>query len=278
MIAPTARSRIAPMPPVGGLDADEIDLVLCDADGTLFDSEDAAFAISTIVTNRLLAELGIDGSYTPARLRRWAAGRNFRATASALADEAGVLIDPDALEQWVTVERREVTDELAVALRPVAAVRDALESLSRRFRLSIVTSSATSRLDACLIATGLDGLFPVDVRFSAEDSLPTPLAKPDPAIYRCAGQRLGVVAARGLAVEDSVAGVRSAVAAGFPTVGMLQFVPRDERADRAAELREAGAGAIVGSWGALAGAFATDEPRARSWNEDPDVNEASPAL
>src|SRR3954453_6684982 len=133
------------------------------------------------------------------------------------------MMEADALERWVLTERAAVTEELAAGLRPSPSVRGALDALSHHVRLSVVTSSATARLHACLVATGLDDFFPVDVRFSAEDSLPAPTSKPDAAIYQFAGARMAAVGGRGLAVEDTVAGVRSAVAAGFPTVGMLQF-------------------------------------------------------
>jgi beta-phosphoglucomutase-like phosphatase (HAD superfamily) len=234
------------------LDVGAVDMLLCDADGTLFDSEEPAFAASTEVTNRLLAALGVDRAYTPDDLRRWALGRNFRSAAPALVAEAGVEIGTDVLERWVVTERVAVTEKLATVLRPTAGVRAALVMLSDQFRLCVVTSSATPRLDRCLGATALDDLFPPDVRFSAEDSLPTPVSKPDPSIYRFAGEQLGVCGARGLAIEDSVAGVRSAVAAGFPAIGMLEFVPRDERTERVVALGDAGVAAIVPSWRHLA--------------------------
>jgi hypothetical protein len=59
-------------------------------------------------------------------------------------------------------------------------------------------------------------------------------------------------------VEDAVAGVRSAVAAGFPTVGNLQFVPAGERQERIAALRRAGAAAVVPSWSHLAALLGSD--------------------
>jgi beta-phosphoglucomutase-like phosphatase (HAD superfamily) len=229
-------------------DVDAIDTVLCDADGTLFDSEPAAFAASTTVMNRLLASLGIDRTYTPDGLRGLALGRNFRSTASALAADAGAVIEPGVLERWVAAEQAAVTEELATVLRPTPNVRLALEVLRRERRLSVVTSSAAARVDACLDAAGLDDLFPHDVRFSAEDSLATPASKPDPAIYRFVGAQLDVGGVRAVAVEDAVAGARAAVEAGFPTVGMLQFVPPNERAERTKALRDAGVVAVVPSW------------------------------
>jgi beta-phosphoglucomutase-like phosphatase (HAD superfamily) len=119
--------------------------------------------------------------------------------------------------------------------------------------LAAVSSSALPRLAASFTATGLDELIPPQRRFSAEDSLPTPTSKPDPAVYLHACRELGIDPAQGLAVEDSLPGVRSAVAAGCPTVGNLLFVAAGEREARAAALREAGALAVVGSWTELAG-------------------------
>ncbi len=79
-----------------------------------------------------------------------------------------------------------------------------------------------------------------------------PTSKPDPAVYLHAGQVLGVEAEQGLAIEDSVAGVTSAVAAGYASVGNVMFVSPDERDCRRAELIDAGAVAITDSWRALA--------------------------
>jgi beta-phosphoglucomutase-like phosphatase (HAD superfamily) len=103
-------------------------------------------------------------------------------------------------------------------------------------------------VDACLTATGLADLLPGAVRFSAEDSLPEPTSKPDPAIYAEAARRLKIRPTQGLAIEDSISGVTAAVAAGFPTLGNVCFVPDSEREARVAELREGGVFAVVSSW------------------------------
>jgi beta-phosphoglucomutase-like phosphatase (HAD superfamily) len=223
-------------------------VLLCDADDCLFGSEVPAFEASATVTNRFLGDLGIDRRFTAAELRRWAVGRNFRATATDLAAEVGVLLPDDLLERWVAEERRAVVAHLRDVLRPDPAVLEPLRALAGRLALAVVSSSALARLDACFAATGLAGLLPPEVRCSAEDSLPVPTSKPDPAVYRHAGERFGVQGDEALAVEDSPSGVRSAVAAGFPVVGMLQFVAPAERAERTAALRAAGALDVVVSW------------------------------
>ena len=222
--------------------------LLCDADGCLFPSEEPAFVASADVTNRLLADLGVDRRFTPEELQRFAVGKNFRATAEELATSFGVALDAGELERRVAEEKREVIAHLGRVLRPDPAVREPLGRLARRFRLAVVSSSAIARLDACFAATGLDALFPRELRFSAEDSLPAPTSKPDPAIYAFAGAQLGVPVEEALAVEDSVTGARSAVAAGFATIGNVVFVAPEEREQRAEALRRAGATAIVASW------------------------------
>ncbi|MGY1604340.1 HAD family hydrolase [Geodermatophilus sp. SYSU D00815] len=224
--------------------------LLCDADGNLFPSEAPAFTASVGVTNRYLAALGVQRRYTAEELRLTTTGKNFRTTARDLAVEHGVPV-PD-LEPWVEEEKQVVTAHLRRELRPDPDVLDALRLLGARLTLAAVSSSALSRLAGCFAATGLEQLIPAERRFSAEDSLPTPTSKPDPAVYLHACDRLGIRPEQGLAVEDSVPGALAAVRAGCPTIGNVRFVPVDERAARAADLRAAGALTVVSSWAELA--------------------------
>jgi beta-phosphoglucomutase-like phosphatase (HAD superfamily) len=228
---------------------ERLQALLCDADGNLFPSEEPAFAASAEVTNRFLAAHGVERRFTAEELRLATTGKNFRTTAAELAAAAGVPVDD--LDAWVAQEKQAVTAHLAQVLRPDAEVIAALDTLGRHLTLAAVSSSALTRLAGCFTATGLDDLLPPDRRYSAEDSLPTPTSKPDPAVYLHACTRLGIAPERGLAVEDSVPGALSAVRAGCPTVGNLRFVAPAERAARADQLREAGAVAIVSSWAEL---------------------------
>jgi beta-phosphoglucomutase-like phosphatase (HAD superfamily) len=252
--------------------------VLCDADGNLFPSEEPAFVASTEVTNRMLASLGSSRRCTPEQLRLETTGMNFRSTAVALALAEGVRVAPElapelapagapagaggtdgpvltaaALEDWVQEEAREVTAHLRAVLRPDPHVLGPLTQVAARHEVAAVSSSADARIAACFEVTGLAGFFPADRRFSAEDSLPRPTSKPDPAIYRFAGQSLGLAPQEAVAVEDSVPGATSAVAAGFATIGNLQFVPPQERRERRAALEGLGAVAVVQDWSEVLG-------------------------
>jgi beta-phosphoglucomutase-like phosphatase (HAD superfamily) len=256
------------------LDLSGLGFLLCDADGNLFPSEEPAFVASTGVTNAFLASLGLPAGWTPEELRLSTTGKNFRTTAVDLCVAGGAPVDPalvdgrpdarteagpgetmltaDVLDHWVAEEKREVSAYLAEVLQPDPAVLDPLGKLAPHLTPAAVSSSATSRLAACFDATGLTALIPPHRRYSAEDSLPVPTSKPDPAVYVFAGRALGCAGRQGLAVEDSIPGARSAVAAGFPTVGNVMFVPEPERAERIRLLRDAGVSAVVTSWHELA--------------------------
>ena len=259
------------------LDLRSITVLMCDADGNLFPSEEPAFDASAEVTNRFVASLGLSRRFDPEELRLSTTGKNFRTTAVDLAVASGVPIEPALavrhpgaattttdlpstaqhaltaaqLEGWVQEEKQAVTAHLGQVLRPDPAVLQPLTALARDFLLAAVSSSATARLAACFTATGLDRLIPAELRFSAEDSLLAPRSKPDPAVYLFAGERLGISRWQGLAIEDSVPGAQSAVAAGLQTIGNVAFVPPTERVERVNALRQVGVGAVIWSWGEL---------------------------
>ena len=60
-------------------------VVLCDADGNLFPSEEPAFEASVEVTNRFLAENGVARRYGAEELRLAATGRSYRLILAMLA-------------------------------------------------------------------------------------------------------------------------------------------------------------------------------------------------
>lgn len=136
--------------------------------------------------------------------------------------------------------------------QPRPDVLAALSELRQRYQLAVVGSSALTRLEASFTASGLDEILPPAVRFQAEDDLPVPTGKPHPAVHEYAVRQLGITPTEALAVDDSVAGTGSAVSAGIVTVGLVQSVPLEERADRVRDLSRAGATAVMDTWADLA--------------------------
>ncbi len=250
------------------LDRSAIGTILCDADGNLFPSEEFAFEASTVVTNRLAADVGVPLQFEPEELQQATLGKNFRSVAGELTDPdsdwpgPARSLEPEELERWVAEEKHVVSEHLRATLEPDAEVQHALRELDRHFGLAVVSSSATSRLQACLDAADIRQFFPDHRVFSAEDSMSRPISKPDPAIYLHAVQQLGVPAHTALAIEDSVTGATSAVAAGCPTVGNVRFVAPEERAERRRQLEEVGVVAVIESWSELLELLALDSAAA----------------
>jgi beta-phosphoglucomutase-like phosphatase (HAD superfamily) len=236
------------------LDLSTVTTILCDADGTLFPSEQPAYQASVSVTNDLASALGMSRRFEAEELRLATTGASFRTLAAELAggqSSWGAVkrqLDSTEIDEWVEREKAVVTEFLSRHLSPDTEVRAALGRLSSAYELALVSSSALRRIDACLLATGLDGWFPADRRFSAEDSLASHASKPDPEIYRFALENLGIFPGQVLALEDSVTGASSALAAGCATVGVVCFVPAEEQDERAGLLTEAGCALVAWSW------------------------------
>jgi beta-phosphoglucomutase-like phosphatase (HAD superfamily) len=240
------------------LDNAALRVVLCDADGNLVPSEEHAFVPSTALINEFLARNGRPDSYRPEEMRRATSGMNFRITLARIAERHDIRLGETELELLVARERQEVTAHLADVLTPDEEVLAGVARLAERFELAAVSSSASARLDACFAATRLDATLPPARRFSAEDSLPSPRSKPDPAVYLHALAALGVDSSAAVAIEDAAPGVASATGAGIPTIGNLTFVPLAERKRRADDLHAAGAHRTVASWRELADSLTAD--------------------
>ena len=110
------------------------------------------------------------------------------------------------------------------------------EGRERGMKIVLVTNAPEEAARESLEALGLTDAF--DPMVFAEEA---GAEKPDPAPYSFALETLGVSAGETLAFEDSPKGVKSAVEAGVPVVGLVStHAPK--------ELREAGAELVVGDF------------------------------
>lgn len=175
--------------------------VIFDMDGTLVDSE----IIWHIAETEMFADRGID--YTD-EIRQHIIGMRLDEMFITLTDVCG-------LTESVEVLTAEL-EERMMALIPVKvkAKPGALEIIEYVANLGvpycIASSSPQSIIDATVVSQGWSDLIPHT--YSADV---VPLGKPAPDIYLYAAKQLGVDPAGCLALEDSPAGSRAAVAAGM---------------------------------------------------------------
>jgi mannitol-1-/sugar-/sorbitol-6-/2-deoxyglucose-6-phosphatase len=97
-------------------------------------------------------------------------------------------------------------------------------------RLALASSSPMRLISAVLSMGGLEDRF--DVVLTAEEETH---GKPDPAVYLRAAERLGARADRCLAIEDSLAGIRAAKAAGMVCIAVPEL-PAEEAEEAGADL------------------------------------------
>jgi HAD superfamily hydrolase (TIGR01509 family) len=129
-----------------------------------------------------------------------------------LRDALGVPMDVDAINRDV-VRRMEEGYRQSLPLLPGAG--DAVRTLAERWPLGLASSSNREIIDLVLDLAGFGDAFGVTV--SSEE---VERGKPAPDVYLEAARRLGVEAARCVAIEDSSNGLRSAHAAGMAVIAV----------------------------------------------------------
>jgi HAD superfamily hydrolase (TIGR01509 family) len=188
--------------------------VLWDMDGTLVDSE----KLWTIALDELMATFGTP--ITPA-VRTSLIGSNMRRTGEILLAEAGVEPTARAMADF----SRSLHERMAVLMRDNLVWRpgaqDALRSVRRSgVRTALVTSTVRVLTEIALDRIGRE-FFDATVCGDEVDEH----TKPHPRPYRLAAELLGVDPVDCVAVEDSVTGVTSAVAAGCTVLGVPAEAP-----------------------------------------------------
>ncbi|MFN4088745.1 MAG: HAD family hydrolase [Alphaproteobacteria bacterium] len=211
------------------------DLVIFDCDGVLIDSESIACRVD--------AECLTDAGF------------------ATTADEIRMLyVGVSAADQFADIERRhgraldagfadlihrrltDAFDRELAAVPGIEAVIDALPCPS-----CVASSSAPERLAHTLGLVGLQRRFAPNI-FSASQ---VARGKPFPDLFLFAAERMGAAPAGCTVVEDSLPGVRAAVAAGMRVVGFTagsHCLPDHDEA-----LRQAGAFAVAADASELAG-------------------------
>jgi HAD superfamily hydrolase (TIGR01509 family) len=190
--------------------------IIFDLDGVLLDSENAWQS----AIKRAVEELG--GSWTSgqrALMERHLSPRGWSSyiKREAFLDEEASVIHNLVLDNLLSIYRED--------LPLIADAKKTVSLLSKKYTLALATGSDRKVVDTFLAESDLGDYF--SVTLSAED---VTLPKPDPEIYKKALHMLGTRGSDTLAVEDSDAGIDSALAAGIPVACFIdeKFPPKEE--------------------------------------------------
>lgn len=196
------------------LNAYPFDAVLFDLDGVIIDTtelhysvwQEFALARNISCTREML--LATNGRKASETIRQW--------LKADLSDEEITAIT-DALN--VRVNAKLATDE-------VPAVQGVVEFVKRlaakQIPRAVATSAVPKNATLSLVRVGLQGYF--DAMVTAAD---VKHGKPHPEPYLKAAQALGVIPERCLVVEDSVAGIQAAHAAGAKCLALTTTFPAE---------------------------------------------------
>ena len=201
-------------------------LLIFDCDGVLVDSE----VLSCQADADLLTSLGMP--YTADEIARQFVGVSLKDMIARIEAEHGRPLPADFAERL----NRTLFAKFETDLRPIPGVRDAIIALPHR--RCVASSSTLDRIALSLRVTGLSDLF--DHLFS---SVQVPRGKPAPDLFLHAAKQMGFAPADCLVIEDSIAGVQAARAAGMKVIGFTGGGHCGQgHADR---LREAGAPLVI---------------------------------
>jgi HAD superfamily hydrolase (TIGR01509 family) len=200
-------------------------LVIFDCDGVLIDSE----ALCDRVVSAELTKFG--WNLSPADCHRLFIGLTFHDTQLAAEEHLGRSLGTDWIERMV----QRVTEVMANEASAIPGARHALEAtiaLGLPFR--IASNSSRPEMAAKFARAGLSDLVEGRIHSAYDLIAMGKRGKPDPDLFLQAAAAENVQPAACLVVEDSLAGVTAAVAAGMTCLG---FSPEND----GAHLRLAGA-------------------------------------
>jgi HAD superfamily hydrolase (TIGR01509 family) len=212
-------------------------LLIFDCDGVLVDSE----LIAAASLAEFLSWLG--RPTTPQEALMKFVGRSLDDVLALCEELSGRPVPPDAGLPFA----RRMYDRFRRELQPVNGIREALAALP--YRRCVASSSVPERLNLALEVTRLAPLFGGNVFSRVEVAR----GKPAPDLFLFAARSLGEAPQNCIVIEDSVLGVRAAVAAEMAVIG---FVGASHATDRLRDdLAAAGADVVIASMADLASAI-----------------------
>ena len=181
----------------------------------------------------MLEKHKIDARYDTDSLLEDFVGHNFRGMLKGLQEKHKFKMPDDEMEDFVAQELGAVTLKLSQKAVECPGVTEQLTKLKEEgYPMSVVSTSAKSRVVASIEKAGIAHFFPPEHVYSAATSLNPPSSKPDPKIYLYAAEQLGVKPSEAITVEDSKSGATAAMRAGIPCIGYVGIYGIEEGKDK----------------------------------------------
>lgn len=206
-------------------------LIIFDCDGTLVDSE----YLYNSITAELLNEIGYP-EYTPELCLELFAGMAWSVIRTELEIRHQTTMPDDIIQRYIRIANERMNHDFQSS--PGAA--EALADLSRDHKVCVASNGERNNVIKSLEVTKLMPHFSEDTIFT-KIQVARPKPAPDLFLFTCA--QMNHAPSEALVIEDSIAGVRAAKAAGIRTLGFIGTAHNRELARK--NLRDAGADEII---------------------------------
>ena len=204
--------------------------LIFDVDGSLADSVD----LHRQAFNRAFAQFGLSWNWTPelyAELLKVMGGKErlHHYIAETRPGDANLLARMPELHDLKTQFYGELVEAGHLGLRPGVA-RLIAEARAAKVRLAVATTTSRPNVDMLLRVNFPAGDDPFDVIAYGDEA---ERKKPAPDIFNIAVARLGIEPCEGIAIEDSAAGIRSALDAGLAVLATRSRYTESHKLDGA---------------------------------------------
>jgi beta-phosphoglucomutase-like phosphatase (HAD superfamily) len=197
----------------------EVPVLLIEFEGVLADT--AALRHAALVET-----LAADGIALVDEHDALIAGRTMEDAIRRVREAVGASDDPTAVEIARLRGERAFAARLGKGVMLQRGTRTALDKLAAIARLALVTRASRREVEFVLNLAGLEGVFRPIIALE-DTSNPKPARAPYDAALVRVGELFPGQVLRGIAVEDTVTGVRGARAAGLLTVLVGHHPPQD---------------------------------------------------
>ncbi len=211
----------------------DFDLLIFDCDGTLVDSE----YLNNYATIQLLHGEGLK-QYDMDYAFEHFVGLRLKHILDGISKETGHVFPADIIERYIALVEKLAPGQM----KTIPGVIELVAAASKRVKICVVSNGQRDNVISSLEMAGVKKYFEESYIFTG---LMAPNSKPAPDLFLLAAERLNAQTNKCIVIEDSVAGVTGAVAAGMKTFGFVGT--HTDQKSYAEKLKRAGAAEIFTS-------------------------------
>ncbi|MBP7722331.1 MAG: HAD family phosphatase [Alphaproteobacteria bacterium] len=205
----------------------DFDLLIFDCDGTLVDSE----YLNNYATIQLLHGEGLT-QYDMDYAFEHFVGLRLKHILDGISKETGHIFPADIIERYIALVEKLAPSQM----KTISGALELVAEASKRVKICVVSNGQRDNVLSSLEMANVRKYFEESYIFTG---LMAPNPKPAPDLFLLAAERLNAQTNKCLVIEDSVAGVTGAVAAGMRTFGFVGT--HTDQSGYAERLKKAGA-------------------------------------